>query len=449
MKSTIFKSYWVYTIAFLLCSQNCAFAQLEKVIIELYYVSDEIDETDTTGGIVPAGSVTYRIYVDMMPGSILKSIYGDADHPILFQSDANFFNHETDGQSFAKEFIRNRYSENVVALDTWLTLGQTAKKQGNNTYYGVMKDQDDDGSFIGGVNNDGGSDLIETGLLTNDDVSCGLPLTTADGMDTLNYTPSSWFSNGILDFVTGNDSTIFGSIISSNEYYSENMSLSSSGVYGVVADSNQVLVAQLTTTGSLNFTLNLEIEYAVDGDTVATKYVGTNNITQPDEVFNPYLSYPYECGCNNPDYLEYDPSFICLEEGSCINLVVIGCTDTLACNYDPSVNFNVPFLCCYPGWCNNRNIEEVCPQLMGSTFDMNIYPNPTSANITLQVIQGQPGDIHYLVYNAYGVTMLDRIISDAPLNVSELVEMSAMNPGIYQVKVITEHGEKHQLFVKI
>ena len=47
-------------------------AQIEKVIVEKYYISDEIDATDLTGGKVDSGSVTYRIYVDLKPGNILK-----------------------------------------------------------------------------------------------------------------------------------------------------------------------------------------------------------------------------------------------------------------------------------------------------------------------------------------------------------------------------------------
>ena len=50
-------------------------AQIEKVIVEKYYISDEIDATDLTGGKVDSGSVTYRIYVDLKPGNILKKIY--------------------------------------------------------------------------------------------------------------------------------------------------------------------------------------------------------------------------------------------------------------------------------------------------------------------------------------------------------------------------------------
>ena len=42
---------------------------LENIIVEKYYVSDANDTTqNSTGGVLPIGSVTYRIYADMLPG---------------------------------------------------------------------------------------------------------------------------------------------------------------------------------------------------------------------------------------------------------------------------------------------------------------------------------------------------------------------------------------------
>ena len=69
------------------------FAQLEKVIVEKYYVSDDKDSTDTFGGVLKSGSTTYRIYVDLMPGSKLMKMYADANHKVEFASTEVFFNH--------------------------------------------------------------------------------------------------------------------------------------------------------------------------------------------------------------------------------------------------------------------------------------------------------------------------------------------------------------------
>ena len=65
-------------------------AQLQKVIVEKYYISDANDATDTLGGGINIGSTTYRIYVDLAPGSLLKKIYGDANHPFPFKVRRHF-----------------------------------------------------------------------------------------------------------------------------------------------------------------------------------------------------------------------------------------------------------------------------------------------------------------------------------------------------------------------
>jgi hypothetical protein len=436
------------TIVLSIFAAHYTSAQLEKVIIEKYYVSDTNDATDNLGGGIPEGSATYRIYVDLKPGTILKRVYGDADHPFSISSSEVFFNNAIDGQSFAKDFIRGRYLENTVALDTWLTLGQTAR-QGTKYYYGILKNQDTDGSFVGGVNNDGGSAMISSGLLINEDPTCGFPLTLADGMDTLNSAPSNWQSNGVLDFFSGTDSTMFGSIVPQMGFESNNFQLSCSGVSGTVLDSNQVIIAQLTTLGELAFNINITVEELVNGVPTLVNYVSQDTLLGANEKYNPFLSYPYSCGCNNPNYLEYNSSFVCLEEGSCITPIVFGCMDSLACNYDPAVNISVEALCCYPGSCAGRNIEEVCPSLMGNEFDIMVYPNPTESNISLNIISGIDGTWNYEIYSSYGANMKSGSITTSDLNIIVPIETSELVPGIYQMKVSNGVMSKHKLFIKI
>ena len=428
-----------------------ASAQLEKVIVEKYYVSDSNDFTDTSGGIVSIGSTTYRIYIDLAPGSILKKIYGDPNHPFEITSTEVFFNNILDGKSFGKDLTKVSLSENTVALDSWITLGQVPKKQGTKTYYGILKNQDDDGSFIGGINNDGGSSLIATGLLINNDPSCGIPLIVSDGIDTMTVTPSSWSEVGVVDFTSGNDSTIFGSLVPKKEFISTGFSLSNSGVTGVNLDSNQIIIAQLTTKGDLSFKLNLEIEQLINGLPTLVKYVAKDTLLVAGEIFNPFLSYPQSCGCDDPDFLEYSSSFVCYLEGSCQTPVKIGCMDTLACNYDPAVNINVEELCCYPGFCADRNIEEVCPSLMGNDFDVNLYPNPTSGDITMNLISGNACNWNYEVYNTYGSVKLSGSFTttQSELNVVLPLDLSNIDLGMYRLKVSNGDLSKHKLFIKL
>jgi hypothetical protein len=425
------------------------FSQLQKVIVEKYYVSDASDATDTLGGGLPIGSTTYRIYVDLAPGSVLKKIYGDVNHPFSIQSTAPFFNQKSDGQTFAKDFVKNRYLEGVVALDTWLTLGQTTKTQAGKTYFGILKNQDVDGSFIGGINNDGGSAVISNGLLTNADPSAGIPLTQADGMDTLATLPTSWSHFGILDFVSGNDSTMFGSIQAQQGFSSTNFFLSNSGVKGVVADSNQILIAQLTTAGTLSFHLNIEVDAIVNGLPQTIQYVSSNDTILTGEVYNPYLSYPSICGCNDPNYLEYNPAVICLEPGSCVTPIVIGCMDTVACNFDENANVHVENLCCYPGKCNNRDIAIVCPALRGSNFEFLVYPNPSIDEFNLDVYSGmETEDIHVEVFDNYGVKLVDKLYPAAAIITGESLNLSSTEKGIYHLKVSIGGQVQSQLLFK-
>ncbi len=440
-----------YILVFILISaiQFTGFSQLEKVIVEKYYVSDLNDATDTLGGGITVGSTTYRIYVDLAPGSVLKKIYGDVNHPFSIQSTAPFFNHESDGQTFAKDFVKNRYLEGVVALDTWLTLGQTTKTQAGKTYVGVLKNQDVDGSFIGGLNNDGGSELISTGLLINNDASAGIPLTQADGMDTMATIPTSWSHFGLLDFVSGNDSTMFGSLASNNGFTSDNFYLSNSGTIGLIPDSNQILVAQLTTIGELSFHLNIVVDALVNGVVQTINYVSSNDTLITGEEFNPYLIYPSTCGCNNSNYVEYDPTVTCLEPGSCITPIIIGCMDTMACNFDPNANVNIANLCCYPGKCNNRDIAVVCPALRGENFEFLVYPNPSNTDFFFDVFSGMENEaIKVEVFNTFGVKVYEKTLAPSAVITGEKLEMSISEKGLYHMKVQIGEQIQTQLLFK-
>lgn len=441
--------YYLIILLFSVFIAKSGFSQLEKVFIEKYYISDTIDATDTSGGILIPGSTTYRIYVDMKPGFKLKKLFGDDNHEFSIKSTEVFYNHAVDGQTFPKDLMKARYGESLVALDTWITIGQTTKTQGGKTYFGIPKDYDFDGSFIGGANNDGGSEFISTGLLTNVDTNAGRPVTVADGMDTLASIPNTWFSVGITDFATGSDSTIFGSIVSSSVFRSTNFELRNSGVSGVDADSNHVLIAQLTTKGQLEYHLNLQIEGMVNGVLKTFTYVSSDSILLPGEYYHPFLIYPLECGCNDPTYLEYNPKAGCLEPGSCVTPIVYGCMDTMACNYDPLVNLNVEGLCCYPGFCNGRDLIDVCPQLLGDNFDVEVYPNPSSGIFTLDIYSGITSEpIRYTLYNAYGYVISDKTLTASEKITGEIMDLSDELDGLYHLKVQVGNKIKSQIIIK-
>jgi len=108
MKHTFTKI--IITSFILLLNAQLSIAQLERIIVEKYYITDSVDAADVSdpiSGGIAIGTTTYRVFVDLAPGSKLKKIFGDVNHPFKIASDTVFFNHLTSGQSFAKEFAKN------------------------------------------------------------------------------------------------------------------------------------------------------------------------------------------------------------------------------------------------------------------------------------------------------------------------------------------------------
>lgn len=446
------KNYFIKIILFLFLPA-ISFAQLEKVIVETYYVSDSIDATDTDGGHLSKGSITYRIYVDLKPGSKLRKIYGDANHALKIKSDSVFFNNIDRGQSFGKDFSKSHYGSNTVAVDTWLTLGQVSKL-GAKTYFGILKNQDTDGSFVGGANNDGGSLSQPAGLLNNSNSIIGIPLTIADGIDTMTAIPTSWANYGIIDLISGEDSTIFGSVKAGNEFVSYNAGIQCSGVTGVIPDSNQILVAQLTTKGALSFELNIEVEEPNGSNTKIVKYVADDSILLSDEKWDRYLTYPYilKCGCPDPDYLEYKTDRDCDSQDSCKTLIVFGCTDTMACNFDINANYNIQTLCCYVGYCADRDISLVCPNLKLNMPEFEVYPNPAKTEISVRLVDENitttNTNMVLSVYNTLGQKIFDKQISGITNSIFETIDISSLTPGIYLIRVSDQINFYNKYFIK-
>jgi len=414
-----------------------AHAQLENIVVELYYVSDSIDATDTIGGGLATGSKTYRIYADLSPDAKLRRLYGDANHPIRFESTANFFNNKEDGQSFGFDFSKTRLDENTVALDTWLTLGQTTKsasKQG-----GILKVNDTDGSFIaGGGVHDGGSAEIPEGLLNNADPLAGIPLSQADGNDTLPLIPENVNSLGILSIIDQSDSTIFGSIIPGNIFESRNAAVFNSGTKGVDTVQNHVLLAQLTTLGDISFEINLEVEIQTATGPQIIKYVARDSVLLEGEVLSPLLTYPQVCGCQDPDYLEYSPTFACSDSTACLNLIVFGCMDPLACNYNGSANFNIQELCCYIGDCNDLDIAEVCPEL--SIMEVGapkayVFPNPGQDIVSIQAPFEASQPVEVRILSSLGQVVYVKSGFKPSAGNTVLAEAIDVAPGVYFIQV--------------
>ncbi|MBL7929921.1 MAG: T9SS type A sorting domain-containing protein [Bacteroidia bacterium] len=424
-------------------------AQIENLIVETYYISDSLDATDSTQGrTIEPGSVTYRVYLDLAAGSKIKKIYGDQNHPLIIRSTEDLYNNiDRPNAYFGYLINRNWFSGNpTISLDSWLTLG-IACRLSSTQYYGVLKTEDTDGSFVGGSNNQGGTSGIPGGILVNNDPEAGIPLTVADGYLSGASPAGQWFDYGFFDASLGHDTTVFGSLYTGKEFNSRIAVLQQGdGVAGITAD-NIVLVAQVTTKGQLSFELNVQLEEA-DGTIV--HYVADDSVLINTSVplyierLSPFLKYPPVCGCLNTDYLEYSAANACENNDSCKTLIVFGCMDPLACNYNAEANYNIKELCCYPGLCADRDIEVVCPSLKKAR--LLVSPNPAGNQIVWNLIGPDNEDGFFTIYNVSGEKMLQGNWSS--VSEEHVLEVGRLPEGFYILQVMTQKGlSLHQSFV--
>jgi Secretion system C-terminal sorting domain len=443
------KTVLYFLIAFLFYLPFSMKAQLENVIVETYYVSNSNDSADINmiGNGLPIGSITYRIYIDLKQGSKLMQIYGKGDHALKFSSTANFFNNKTDGKSFAYEITRNTLKDNTVGLDSWMTMNQVCKKNISpaKLYNGILKSQDTDGATLLMPNSDG--------MLANNNPSAGIPLINADGIFAVNSTTTTPNPTQGGDFFgkdNNNDSSIFGALGDTNLFSSNVCSLKDAiGIAGPKPDSNQILIAQLTTTGTLSFELNIEVK---DATGKIINYVSST--TRPltnDTILSPLLKYPAACGCKDPNYLEYSNTFSCSLPGACITPLVLGCTDTNACNYNANANFNVSQLCCYVGYCNDRNIAIVCPAVNNERSIKNgflLFPNQVDNELNVEFETETTEAVRYEIYNAFGRKIFDVNESVQVGKANRKIDVASFEKGIYLLRLKNGSAVNSQLFIK-
>lgn len=245
---------------------------LEGIIVEKYYVSNAADSIGSIG-LLPAGSVTYRIFADMLPGYKFQAIYGVSGHPFLLNTSTAFFNNEDRGKttgSIGSGFI----NDNSVALDSWFSVGGAAA--GN---MGILKNEDD-----------GIANLI-TGntILMNSDTSAGIALTTQDGIVAGTPVTVTFVGISASDLNVFNTTSNFG-----NSFSTSNGSIAAlGGSVGPIPATNKVLIGQFTTNGIFHFELNIQIGTPGGG---TENYVASNpsgaEISIPSLIFTSSPAIP-------------------------------------------------------------------------------------------------------------------------------------------------------------
>lgn len=257
---------------FLFMSFMSIYAQdaLEGIIVEKYYVSTKKDNSKKhLSGELPVGSTTYRIYVDMAPGCRFMAAYGSPGHPLEIKSTEPIYNHLDNGAEHPLRIPERSYKKNITALDSWITIGPAGE-----AYMGVLKEADtlkDFGNIV----------PFEKGFLLSDKKEMQFSLTERDGFLRIESLPK------ITLYHLDSDIGVLGTETVGNSFRVENgaWACMGKGVIGIDSlRSNTVLIAQITTKGSLSYELNLLIG-TPEGKTI--KYVAKDAINE--EVLHPAL----------------------------------------------------------------------------------------------------------------------------------------------------------------
>jgi hypothetical protein len=270
-----------------------AFSQngLEQIIVEKYYKSEANDtNANIIGGRLPVGSVTYRIYVDLLPGHKFQAAFGVPGHELRLETSTLFFNNEDRGAVFPT-FTKNQSRLHTVMLDSWLSVGAACAG-----HFGILKTEDD------GVNTNINNYVPQ--VIQGADPSCGIPLTTQDGLIQIaGRAPESVTTVGIdtimAMFNNQNDGTNGPVFSTFNGSWA-----SLNGSVGPDTIENKVLIAQITTDGNFSFKLNIQIGTPTGG---FEQYVAENPVG--NEIQIPSLIYDSSVITNLDDLLHSSTIF--------------------------------------------------------------------------------------------------------------------------------------------
>ena len=190
---------------------NAAAGGLKRLVVEKYHKATP-EEVAASKGRLTLNSITYRIYVELLPGYKFIDAFGSKAHPLKITTSTYFYNHPKGGRfgnAISPETIKN---DPLVALDSWLSVGVIS-----STQLGVVN-----GTSVEGTPGE----------------------VTVLGLDKqlqfLSYSDDSVKTPVVFETTNGAWACL-------------------KGATGPSADNNTVLVAQLTTDGALALGLNFVI----------------------------------------------------------------------------------------------------------------------------------------------------------------------------------------------
>lgn len=194
------------------CFAQLCVAQVEGVLVE---------RIPGTGGLT-----TYRLFIDLDEDHILQTIYGDPQHTLTLSTTTTFHNDSVAGVPFGEQLKSSSLKASIGWSDSFLAFGFAS-----DSHKAVPMHLDTDGSLL----------------------QCSEPRTARcekDGLAPAERVPSTVN----LNVATGYVNSVKGSLIQTDD--------GGWGVLGGVKGStpeNLVLVAQLTTDGTLSYALNVQV----------------------------------------------------------------------------------------------------------------------------------------------------------------------------------------------
>jgi len=260
---------WIVILSCFLSLSSNAQDALQGVYIEEWYRVKKKDlSAQELSGPIDADAVTYRIYLDLAPGCRFQAAYGSPAHAFSIKSNANFFNHAEVGNFNVNIIPERMLKRNLVALDSWLSAGAVSEN-----LVGMPLETD-----IAGV------DEIydfEKGFYNSSKKSERNSIREVDGAHRGAFVSFPTFYN--MDTAT----SVLGSVSRGNIFQVNNGAWACLGTGSVGVDSlgvNMVLIGQFTTSGGLEYKMNVMIR---NNDGKSLKYVCEN--PQDGEILLPCL----------------------------------------------------------------------------------------------------------------------------------------------------------------
>lgn len=216
---------------------------LQNIIVEKYYVSNAADSA-SAAGVLPSGSVTYRLYADMLPGYNFQALYGVSAHPLTITSSTTFFNDENYGGTAPNSISATNIRKFTAMIDSWFSVGS-----GCSGKFAVRKSADTDGS-LGNAN----------AILANFDPTITYPITGTNSRDgLLAGTPLAVTFVGINNTGNGDLGVFDGTSQVGGNFTTNNGSIAALGGATGLDTTNIVCIGQFTTDGVLHYELNIQI----------------------------------------------------------------------------------------------------------------------------------------------------------------------------------------------